>query len=75
MSLMEEYRAYRSAWRFYDQGSKGIERIMKLPERQRGAIVDMLIGMRQAQGLPFDEQMIFADMAANDPDEEEDDDW
>lgn len=72
MALIEEYRAYRAAWRFYEQG---IKTIMNLPERQRAGIVDMLVGMRKAQGLPMDEHLIFEEMQANEAEAEEDEDW
>lgn len=72
MTLIEEYRAYRTAYRYWNQGTKGVEQIMKLPDRQRDAIVDLLVGMRKSQGLPFDEATVFEDMAANDPEDDED---
>lgn len=73
MHLIEEYRRYRHAWRYWSKGSKGVEAIMKLPDRQRDAVVDDLLRMRQSQGLPLDDETIFQDMRSNDDDVDEDD--
>lgn len=72
MTLIGEYRAYRQAFRYWSRGTKGVEAIMKLPERQRDGIVELLVGMRQAQGLPFDEESVIADMKARDDEDAED---
>lgn len=75
MTLIEEYRAYRTAWRYYEQG---IATIMKLPERTRSTVIDLLVGMKQAQGLPMDEELLVAEIHANEEaaaEAEEDEDW
>ena len=72
MTLMQEYRAYHTAHQYWSRGEKGIEQIMKLPERQRNTIIDLLVAMRKAQGLEFDEAAVLADMRANDPVDEDD---